>query len=83
LHIKKGRETYWGSDNLQIMYGNIINIFYIFDGLSDAIRNVASGVINNMQKIKNALNDRRDKDVDVPDEYTEMEFIRNVDYIST
>jgi len=36
-----------------------------------------------MQKITNALNDRRDKDVDVPDEYTEMEFIRNVDYIST
>lgn len=83
LHIKKGYETYWGSNGLQIMYGNIINIFYIFDGLSDAIRNVASGVINNMQKIKNALSDRRDKDVDVPDEYTEMEFIRNVDYIST
>jgi len=36
-----------------------------------------------MQKIKNALNDRRDKDVDAPGEYTEIEFIRNVNYIST
>jgi len=36
-----------------------------------------------MQKIKNALNERRNKDNDAPEEYTVTEFIKNINYIST